>query len=254
MTLLSISELSVFNRLNSISATANRSSVVHLLGENGAGKSSLLLAVAGLLALDSGDVFYQERRLTDISLAELATFRCIHQQGVQPVFNLSVGEYLGFYQRQTSSSMLPKLLELALEVSHLLTKCVTRLSGGELQRVELCRSFLQIWPAIEQGQALIVLDEPLQALDIRHQVAILELLRSLAAQGNSVLLSSHHIALSARYADSIWCIQNGELIGHGPPGEIITPHILKRTYKCDFDVKRHANSWQIEVIGASDFG
>ncbi len=253
MTLLSIRELSVFNRLNNITATVSKGTVVHLLGENGAGKSSLLLAIAGLLPLAKGQIIYQERNLTDISLAELATFRCVHLQGSQPVFDLSVSEYLRFYQHPANSVLLPQPVEQALEINHLMQKRVTTLSGGELQRVELGRCFLQVWSAIENGQALIVLDEPLQALDIRHQIAILEMLNSLAKIGNSVLLSSHHISLSARYADSIWCIQDGKVIGHGPADEVITPHILKRTYKCNFDVKRHQNSWQIEVVKGSDF-
>ncbi|MCW8107885.1 ATP-binding cassette domain-containing protein [Alteromonas ponticola] len=250
MSSLSLVNVSVGARLSQISAKVAKGTSVHLLGENGAGKSSLLQLIAGLLCADSGDVVYQGQMLKDIPLAQLATLRCFHQQSVQPVFDLPVNEYLGFYLQNYRD--LPSPLEHVFELYHLLNKKITTLSGGELQRVELCRSLIQVWPAIGAGEALLVLDEPLQALDIRHQLAFLEYSRQLVDQGNTLVCSSHHIAQSARYADKIWCIQAGKLIAQGGAEDIITPHILKRTYQCHFDVKRHANTWQIDALGASD--
>ncbi|MCW8091372.1 ATP-binding cassette domain-containing protein [Alteromonas sp. ASW11-130] len=250
MSYLSLVDISVDDRLDKVTCQVEKGTVVHVLGENGAGKSTALLVISGLLAFASGEVFYQRRKLKGISLSELATFRCFHQQGVQPVFDLHVDEYLSFYRLNKVD--IPQKLEQAFEIQHLLRKSITALSGGELQRIELCRSLIQVWPAIESGQALLIFDEPLQALDIRHQLSFLTLTRQLAERGNTLLLSSHHIDHSARYADLIWCFQNGKLIAQGGADEIITPHILERTYQCQFDVKESGNSWQIDALRASD--
>ncbi|NMH59362.1 ABC transporter ATP-binding protein [Alteromonas ponticola] len=250
MSFLVVDQAYLQGRLENFSCQLNKGSAVHVLGENGAGKSSLLQLIAGLLSPDSGAVYLDGQDLNHLSLAQLASFRSFQQQGLQPVFDLPVHEYLGFFA--TGSLPIPAQLEQVFELNHLIDKTVTMLSGGELQRVELCRALIQVWPAIRKGRALLVFDEPLQALDIRHQLAFLTFSRELVSNGNTLLCSSHHIAHSARFADEVWCIKNGRLIALGQPVKIINPHILKRTYQCDFDVKRHANTWQIDALGTSD--
>src|SRR5690606_34501352 len=98
---------------------------------------------------------------------------------------------------------IPEQLESALEIGPFLNKSMQQLSGGELRRVQIARALLQIWPAIERGHALVLLDEPLQGLDLRHQSLLMQLLTDIAAKGNSLIISNHDLNLCYRYADKV---------------------------------------------------
>jgi vitamin B12 transport system ATP-binding protein len=244
---VSLHDVSVSNRLHSASLTVVTGQCVHILGPNGAGKSTLLLVLAGLLEASAGSVVLFNKPVSSWSLASLASMRTLLAQQTECSFHLTVQEYLQFYADIQASSGIPSLLEKALEVNDFLPKILTQLSGGERQRVEICRALLQLWPTIEQGEALVLLDEPLQGLDNRHQYAVAQLAKALSEKGNTVIMSSHDIALSANYATTLWLMQKGKIVAEGNPADVATQANLERVFECHFAISKHDNFLEIQV-------
>lgn len=233
-------------RISPVSGHIDAGRCTHLLGANGAGKSSLLAILAGLSPPDTGRCCIGGQDIMALSLTQLAGFRCYLGQHSQAAFAIPVCDYLRFYAAPAQPTV-PELLEQTLEIRHLLSRPVTALSGGERQRVELTRVLLQIWPALCDGQGVVLLDEPLQGLDVKHQFGLLALTRKLSGWGNTVVISCHDIGLSANHADSVWLLRQGQLIGQGQPRAVLTEANLYTTFDCHFAVTEQRNFLQIHV-------
>jgi iron complex transport system ATP-binding protein len=109
------------------------------------------------------------------------------------------------------------------EVTDLAARDTNALSGGEWQRVRIARALAQKTPAL-------VLDEPTTFLDVAHEMAIFELLSSLARSGLAVLLVSHQLNLVARFADNIVLLANGRVAIAGPPADVMKADRLESIY------------------------
>ncbi|WP_438863071.1 ATP-binding cassette domain-containing protein [Neptunicella sp.] len=230
MSLLTIESVCLSNRLNQINVSARAGEFIHLLGPNGAGKSSLLHVIAGLIPLSSGKISYANRSLEEYSLAELAGFRTLQEQSQYSVFAVSVAEALHFFIQELDA--IPANLENALEITPFLTKSMQQLSGGELRRVQIARALLQIWPAIQAGEGLVLLDEPLQGLDLRHQALLMRLLTDIAKWGNIVIISNHDLDCCYRYADKVCLLKDGVLQGYDQTAVVMQPETLSQAFDC----------------------
>jgi iron complex transport system ATP-binding protein len=109
-------------------------------------------------------------------------------------------------------------------VEDLATRDTDALSGGEWQRVRIARALAQCTPAL-------VLDEPTTFLDVAHEMAIFELLSSLARAGLAVLLVSHQLNLVARFADSIVLLDEGKVATSGAPADVMQAERLEAIYR-----------------------
>ena len=110
------------------------------------------------------------------------------------------------------------------DVSDLAGRDVMTLSGGELQRARIAR-------ALAQEPRALVLDEPTASLDIRHEMAILELLRASADQGMTVLVVTHGLDLAARFADHMLLLADGRVSAEGPPATVMESAVLAEVYR-----------------------
>ncbi len=245
--IIALSNINVAKRLCIPSLTVKKGQCIHIIGPNGAGKSTLLWVIGGLIEADSGQIFLYGKAMSDWSLASLATCRTLLAQQTTTSFHLTVQEYLEFYINESAALSIPALLDKALEVSPFLDKVLTRLSGGERQRVEICRALLQIWPQLERGDGIVLLDEPLQGLDIRHQYAVANLMMLLCKKGNAVIMSSHDIGLSANYSDHLWLIHEGTLLAAGESRDVATQTNLETLFECHFAISKHDNFLEIQV-------
>ena len=244
---LSVQHVKVASRLWVEGISAKKGEGIHIIGPNGAGKSTLLLILAGLIEADEGNVMLLGKPMDNWSLATLASVRTLLAQQSESGFHLSVKEYLSFYSSAQQSVLIPAVLEKALEVSDFSDKILTQLSGGERQRVEICRALLQIWPQLEYGEGIVLLDEPLQGLDIRHQDALASLVKFHCKKGNTILMTSHDIALSANYCDSLWLMQSGRMVASGRPHEVATQTNLENVFECHFAISKRDNFLEIQV-------
>ena len=118
------------------------------------------------------------------------------------------------------------------DVGDLAGRAVQTLSGGERQRVRLAR-------ALAQEPTLLVLDEPTVALDIRHEMAIFELLRGLAASSVTVLIVTHNLNLAARYADQLVLLDRGRVARSGPPAEVLGKELVELVYRWPVRITPH---------------
>ncbi|WP_088328626.1 ATP-binding cassette domain-containing protein [Lacimicrobium sp. SS2-24] len=228
--MLRIEGLSLPQRIKQVSLDVVPGDAIHLLGPNGSGKSSLLNLIAGLITAQQGTIWLEGRNLYHYSTAELATCRCLMEQTHRSVFALTVEESLSFF---CDTRPLPDELEQALDITQFLHRPLNELSGGEQRRVQIARCLMQIWPAIDDGKALILLDEPVQGLDFSHQHRLCILLNELVRKGNMLIMSHHQLNLAERYANRIWLMHEGKLTADDVPNAVLTEARLSEVFACN---------------------
>lgn len=233
--------------LSDVALAVGPGELVALLGPNGAGKSTLLAAMAGELAWVAGTVQIDGLNLEKLSALEQAQRRAVVTQQASLNFALRVKDVLqmGAYPYpQVSQEQIDQWLTRALSLVDLLSlqeKVYTALSGGEQQRVQLARALVQCF-AIEQhnGVAYLLLDEPLASLDPRHQVQFMQVLEQLVCSAQiGVLIVVHDLNVAARHCHRLVLLNEGCVIGNGPPSEVLTPVLLKQAYGLDWTVIAH---------------
>ncbi|WP_136066601.1 ATP-binding cassette domain-containing protein [Modicisalibacter radicis] len=205
-----------------------------IVGPNGAGKSTLLAMLAGLRQAERGRVELDGRVLDEWSPSELATRRAIVAQQELPSFAWKVRDLVAL-GGEPSPRRLAGTLE-AMQLTSLASRVVTRLSGGEAQRVMIARALCQLAASSEDSEwprsgGMLLLDEPTSALDIGHQQRLMRLLLRCAHQdGLAIVCVLHDLNLAARYADRVWLLQAGERVAHGRAEEVLTTETITRIF------------------------
>jgi iron complex transport system ATP-binding protein len=181
--------------IKGFSADMKAGTITAIIGPNGCGKSTLLAAIAGDLPIASGDLKINGSDVSSFAIADLAKLRSVVLQ--QPVFNLAftVQEVLAM-ARTAGSTLASEMSAIAqLAISDLADRKVTQLSGGERQRVAIAL-------AIAVDAPVLLLDEPLAAQDIESTTRIIELLKSAANSGKTIILVAH-----VPESELSWCDQ-----------------------------------------------
>lgn len=234
--------------LHGIDLELRAGEVLALLGPNGAGKSTLLSALSGESRLAGGEVQFLGRPLHSWGLKELARRRSVLLQEHQLLFPFQAQQVVEMgrapWQRtpadQDDEVIIAESMELA-EVTHLAARRVPSLSGGERARVSFART-------LATRANVVMLDEPTAALDLKHQEAVLETMRDLAARGNAVLVVLHDLNLAAAYADTIALLKDGELVVCGTPREVLTSRQITAVYETPVEVIRHPHTGEPLVL------
>lgn len=206
--------------------------VVSLLGANGAGKSTLLRIILGLLPPQGGEVRLGGRLLRDYPHRELAGHLAYVPQVHATPFPYSVRQVV-LMGRLPATGMFaapgPKDRSMAeqamarLGIGHLAERPYTEISGGERQMALIAR-------ALAQGSRLLILDEPATGLDYGNQIALLDLLRSLAADGYGILKTTHHPDHVLASSDRVAILKDGHIIADGPPEDVMSAALLSDLY------------------------
>lgn len=203
-----------------------RGSVTGLVGVNGSGKSTLFRAVMGAVRPDHGAVTVLGRDADDARRAGLVGY-LPQSQDVDWTFPVLVRDVvaMGRYGRLGPTRRLRAADRRAVAdalgrvgLADLADRQIGRLSGGQRQRVFLAR-------AIAQGAELLLLDEPFAGVDKGHEAGLVTLLRGLAADGASVLVSSHDLAALPALVDHAVLLQR-RVVFSGPPHEALAPDRL----------------------------
>ena len=214
--------------------------LVALGGPNGSGKTTLLRAVLGLVPLDAGTVELAGRPVERWSRRELARVLGVVGQREETVFPIRVWDtvMLGRYARLgtigAEGAADREAVRSALErcdVWDLRDRATDTLSGGEWQRVRLAR-------ALAQEPRALVLDEPTASLDVRHEMEVFELVRSLVASGLAALVVTHQLNLAARYADRLVLLHEGRIAAEGAPEDVLLHDVVTRVFEWPVAVTR----------------
>jgi vitamin B12 transport system ATP-binding protein len=233
MPLLQLNDVAVAERLGPISATVRAGELIHLVGPNGAGKSTLLMRAAGLSS-GAGQITFVERELNDWQPTQLARHRAYLSQQQMPPFSMPVWHYLQLHQTPGPTDTIMLDLVETLGLTDKLTRSVNQLSGGEWQRVRLAAVVLQIHPEINPLGRLLLLDEPMNSLDVAQQTALDRILMSLCEAGIAVVMSSHDLNHSLRRAHTVWLLRAGKMIAQGNRDEVLSPQHLATAYNMHF--------------------
>lgn len=210
-----------------------------LIGPNGAGKSTLLIMMAKLLTPSQGQIFFKGRNITDIRTAEYARLVATLRQSPDFNLRLTVEELVAFgrfpYSRGALTVADYQVIDEAISFLALeaLRHCyIDELSGGQRQMAFLAMT-------IAQQTELLLLDEPLSNLDMKHAVQIMQALRRLCdEQGRTVILVIHDINFAANYSDYIVALKDGALYFEGEAEQTVTEKNLTGLYELDFEVVR----------------
>jgi len=223
---------------------------VALAGPNGAGKTTLLRLITGLLRPTSGTACIGGCPSANLSGRERAKRMAVVPQDTEfhfpyrviDVVRMGRTPHLGFWGFETKADIEAAEQAIALcDLEDLAGRLVTRISGGERQRAIIAR-------ALAQRPQLLLLDEPMRSLDLRHTQDILDLLHRLRQQTDlSICMVSHDLNAVARFADRIVLMKNGRVTSDGPPGEVLTRDRLRETFDLEVEVLHTAEGHPVIV-------
>ncbi len=224
--------------LQGISHHFTQGAMTVILGPNGVGKSSLLQCLANIHKT-SNAVFLNEQPVTSLAAShQLAQQLAYLPQQSQLSFPLQVSEVIdmGFMPHALNLADKQAFLQQASaigRIANLLDRNYTQLSGGEQARVQLARVVAQVLPALadnKQQTTVLLLDEPVAALDIAIQHKVLESLKALCEQGLTLVVVLHDINLAMRYADEVIMLKSGQLWQAGDPLDVINEAAIEAIY------------------------
>lgn len=231
--------------LDGVSLDAPPGGLTAVIGPNGSGKSTLMRALLGTSPLADGRVTLGDRPLEAWDRRELARTVGAVPQSESIDFPLTTRELVAMGRYPHLGPLAPEgdvdrqAVGRALDACHvgeLAARDVATLSGGELQRARIAR-------ALATEPRALVLDEPTASLDIRHEMEILELLRSSADSGITVLLITHGLDTVAQFADLMVLLSAGRVAAEGTPAQVMREDVLGEVY-----------GWPISVHGDAATG
>ncbi|TDS07456.1 heme ABC transporter ATP-binding protein [Sphingobacterium paludis] len=227
--------------LRDVSLQIRKGEVVALLGSNGAGKSTLMKVLCGEYRPTSGVVTLNGKRLDRYDPRTLARSRAMlsQQQHVSLAFTVDEIVMMGRYPHfKSSPSLLDKeVVEEVMAlcgVDMLAHRIFMSLSGGEQQRVQLARTLAQVW---ENPDSLLLLDEPISALDMHYQQKVLAIAKALSRRGFMVVLVVHEVNFAATYADRIIMLKHGRKLFDGTPVEVLNPANIYTVFSVEASVE-----------------
>ncbi len=231
------------NVVDKVSVKIQKGKITSFIGPNGAGKSTLLSVISRLIKGDSGEVLIEGKTLESWNTNELAKKLSILKQSNHTTIRLTIRDLVSFGRFPYSQGKLTKediaYIDEAIEymkLADIQEKYLHQLSGGQRQRAYIAM-------VLAQRTEYILLDEPLNNLDMKHAVEIMQLLRSLVNElGKTVVLVLHDINFASCYSDHIVALNDGKVTKEGKIQEIINEPVLKKIYDMDFRIEDIENN------------
>ncbi len=233
--------------LEDINLNVNSGEVLSLIGPNGAGKSSLINVISGDYLPTKGEVIYDGINIKEFTLEEKSRKRSVMSQFSNIAFDYKVKDIIEFGWVENSIEIFSNMFdEIVLKISKLcdvidlLNRNINTLSGGEIKRVQLAKTLLQLYnPSQKNHNKYAFMDEPLSNLDLFYEIKVLKIIQSIAkSQGIGILLVIHDLNLATKFSDKIALMDKGKLISYGAPEKVMKPKILKSIYKLDIKIQK----------------
>lgn len=210
--------------------------LIAFIGPNGAGKSTLLSLMSRLQTEYTGEIYLDKNEVRAWNSKELAKKLAILKQSNTIQLAITVRELVSFGRFPYTKGKLTKQDEekidqalREMELIEMANQSIHELSGGQLQRVYIAM-------ILAQDTEYILLDEPLNNLDMNHANQMMHLLKKLVKKGKTVIIVLHDINFATSFSDYIVAMKDGELFAQGKTEEIIQPEILNRLFGMDIRI------------------
>ncbi|ENU30072.1 hypothetical protein F991_01869 [Acinetobacter sp. CIP-A165] len=221
--------------VNQVSLTIAKGQFTAFIGPNGAGKSTLLSIMSRLIDADQGQVLLDGQDLHDMKSADIAKKMAILKQSNHTELRLCIEDLVAFGRFPYSQGRLTKqdhdIIDRSIaymDLQSMRHRQLSELSGGQRQRAYIAM-------ILAQDTEYILLDEPLNNLDMKHSAQIMRVLKDLAENhGKSIIVVIHDINFASVYADHIIAMKNGELVYQGHPQQIMNETTLEAIF--DFHI------------------
>lgn len=226
------------NVVDNVSTVIEKQRITTFIGPNGAGKSTLLSMISRIIPKDSGQIYIDGKEIEKWDNNELAKKIAILKQTNHINIKLTIKELVSFGRFPHNQGYLTKEdihhIDNAIKymkLKDIQDKYLDELSGGQRQRAYIAM-------VLAQDTEYILLDEPLNNLDMKHSVEIMRVLRGLVDDlGKTIIIVIHDINFASRYSDHIVALKDGKIIKEGPTNNIINNNVLKTIYDLDFNIK-----------------
>ena len=215
--------------LRKIDIRLNQGEMLGLLGSNGAGKSTFMNIVLGLIKCDFGDIFLGNKKLTNLPIHERSKLGISYLPQNSAIFRgLTVYEnLLGIAQiikkRKNEQREIVEKLMAEFSITHLRDVRATALSGGERRRTEIARCLIS-------NPKILLLDEPFAGVDLLSIQDIKGLLLKLQSRGCAVLVTDHNASQLLSVVDRAYVVANGTIVANGTPRQIVNTTEAKKLY------------------------
>lgn len=221
--------------VNALSLTIAKGQFTAFIGPNGAGKSTVLSMMSRLIEADQGQVLLDGQDLQQMKSADIAKKLAILKQSNHIELRLSIEDLVAFGRFPYSQGRLTQedreVIDRSIaymDLEALRQRQISELSGGQRQRAYIAM-------ILAQDTEYILLDEPLNNLDMKHSSQIMRVLKDLAENhGKSIIVVIHDINFASVYADHIIAMKEGELVYQGHPQQLMDEHILQDIF--DFHI------------------
>jgi iron complex transport system ATP-binding protein len=212
--------------------------LVCLVGPNGSGKSTIIRCIDAILRPQRGRICIDDTDTSAMHRQELARRMGYVPQGAQQSFSTTVFDTVLMGRRphaswRSSEKDTDKVIEVLqiLGLDDLAMQDSNELSGGQQQRVMIAR-------ALAQEPDILLLDESTSALDICHQLEVMETLLALVRSNNiAAIMAMHDLNMASRYADRVLMLKEGRVYTEGPPVDIFTAENIAHVYGVDASVR-----------------
>jgi iron complex transport system ATP-binding protein len=218
--------------LDDVSFSAAPGELVSVLGPNGAGKSTMFRCIMGFMKTETGRVLIDDVDINALGRRAMAERLAYVPQTAAPVFNHTVLETvlmglsgrIGFGRAPKASHTAAALETLDnLGIAHLRDRGCMEISGGERQLAFLAR-------ALVQNARILIMDEPTANLDYGRQHSALARARALAANGYTIITSTHNPEHAFLYATKVLALYDGRVAADGRPSEVLTKELIEKLY------------------------
>lgn len=224
--------------VDDVSFNINKGKITSFIGPNGAGKSTVLSMISRIMSKDEGEVIIDGISLEKWNDKELAKKVAILRQSNNINVRLTIRELVSFGRFPHNEGRLTKeddkYIDDAIEYMQLKdieNRYLDELSGGQRQRAYIAM-------VIAQNTEYILLDEPLNNLDMKHSVKMMKVLRGLVNDLNkTVVIVMHDINFASFYSDSIVVLKDGKIARNDDTSKIISKEFLEDIYEIDFEIK-----------------
>lgn len=226
------------NVIENVSLKIPKGQITSFIGPNGAGKSTLLSMISRLITQDEGSILLEGKEVKECKSNELAKKISILKQSNHINIRLTIRELVSFGRFPYSEGRLTKedheFIDRAIdymELREIENKFLDQLSGGQRQRAYIAM-------VLAQNTEYILLDEPLNNLDMKHSVQIMKVLRKLTDElGKTIVIVIHDINFASCYSDYIVALKDGQIISEGRTEEMIQSDVLKEIYEMDMQIE-----------------